>query len=418
MHIYDILRSLVTNALLIALLFTLAQPKCQKRTLWAVFVAIVAMDLAMNAFFYLRADYTTLAALDIVFFILVGAATKPLFHENASQWLFNCFTTMNIYAVAVLVSYYLCDFFPQPHYAMTVLRAMIFFAAIFLFHKRLRPLYRQAAEHWGVYLFVAAGLFSNYAYYFVSGDDVQQTLTECFVPLMLLTLVTVLVYLSMFLSLRKTLRESAVREDNLKMQSDRELTRQRLALMDETVRQMSIAQHDRRHFNNTLLALLQQGETDKAAGFIRQQSAALPQKPQSYCRNVPVNAAISYYAQLAHGQGIRCELRLNIPETLSVDELSLTMAISNLMENAINAVSLLPAEKRELCFTAVHTGQLILQMTNPYEGEVTLDDEGLPLSSKEGHGKGTQSIYDFVKQCGGEVVYKIDGGIFEVRMMV
>ena len=202
------------------------------------------------------------------------------------------------------------------------------------------------------------------------------------------------------------------------MQSDRELTRQRLALMDETVRQMSIAQHDSRHFNNTLLALLQQGETDKAAGFIRQQSAALPQKPQSYCRNVSVNAAISYYAQLAHGQGIRCELRLNIPETLSVDERSLAMAISNLMENAVNAVSLLPAEKRELRFTAVHTGQLILEMTNPYEGKVTLDDEGLPLSSKEGHGKGIQSIYDFVKQCGGEVVYKIDGGIFEVRMMV
>ena len=372
----------------------------------------------MNAFFYLSGDYTTLAALDIVFFILVGAVTKPLFRETAAQWLFNCFTTMNIYAVAVLASYYLCDFFPQPHYATTVLRAMIFSATIFLFHKRLRPLYRQAAEHWGVYLFVAVGLFLNFAYYFVSGDDVEQTLMERFVPLMLLTFVTVLVYLAMFLSLRKTLRESEMREEHLKIQSDRELTRQRLALMDETVRQMSIAQHDNRHFNNTLLALLQQGETDKAAGFIREQSAALPKKPQSYCRNVSVNAAVSYYAQLAHGQGIRCELRLNIPETLSVDELSLAMAISNLMENAINAISLLPSKKRELRFTAVHTGQLIIEMTNPYEGEVILDDYGLPISSKEGHGKGTQSIYDFVKQCGGELVYEVVGGVFKVRMMV
>lgn len=418
MHIYDILRSLVTNALLIALLFTLAQPKCQKRTLWAVFAAIVAIDLAMNTFFYQRGDYTTLAALDIVFFILVGTATKPLFRETAAQWLFNCFTAMNVYAVAVLISYYLCDFFPQPYYAITVLRAIIFSAAIFLFHKRLRPLYRQAVEHWGVYLFVAVGLFLNFTYYFVSGDDVEQTLTDHFMPLMLLTLVTVLVYLAMFLSLRKTLRESAMREENLKMQSDRELTRQRLALMDETVRQMSIAQHDRRHFNNTLLALLQQGETDKAAGFIRQQSVALPQKPQSYCRNVPVNAAVSYYAQLAHGQGIRCELRLDIPEILSVDELSLAMAISNLLENAINAVSLLPVEKRELRFTAVHTGQLILEMTNPYAGEVTLEESGLLSSKKEGHGKGSQSVAGFVKKCGGELMYETDGGVFKVRMMV
>lgn len=418
MQLYDILRSLVTNALLIGLLFTLAQPKCRKRMLWAVFAAIVAVDLAMNAFFYLRSDYTTLAALDIVFFVLVGTATKPLFHETTAQWLFNCFTTMNIYAVAVLVSYYLCDFFPQSYYAMIVIRAMLFSAAIFLFHKRLRPLYRQAAEHWGVYLFVAVGLFLNFAYYFVSGNDVEQTLTDGFVPLMLLTLVTVLVYLAMFLSLWKTLQEAAMREENLKMQSDRELTRQRLALMDETVRQMSIAQHDSRHFNNTLLALLQQGETDKAAGFIRQQSAALPQKPQSYCENVPVNAAVSYYAQLAYQQGIRCELRLDIPENLSVDELSLAMAISNLMENAINAVSFLPAEKRELYFTAVHTGQLILEMTNPYEATVTLDENGLPASKKEGHGKGSQSVFDFVKKCDGELVYETDDGVFKVRLMI
>lgn len=418
MQLYDILRSLVTNALLIALLFTLAQPKCRKRTLWAVFTVIVAADLAMNILFYLRGDYTAVALLDIVFFILVGAATKPLFRETLMQWLFNCFTAMNVYAVAVLISYYLCDFFPHPLYAITVLRALAFAAAILLFRKRLRPLYRQAAEHWSVYLFVAAGLFANFAYYFVSGDDVEQALTDGFVPLMLLALVTVLVYLAIFLSLRKTLREAVLREENLKIQSDRELTRQRLALMDETVRQMSIAQHDRRHFNNTLLALLQQGETDKAADFIRQQSAALPQKPRSYCKNVPVNAAVSYYAHLAHQQGIRCELRLDIPEKLSADELSLAMAISNLMENAIAAVAALSAAKREIHFTAVYTGQLILELTNPYEGKLTLDENGLPVSQEEGHGRGSQSIADFVKKCGGELVYEIVGGVFKVRMMV
>lgn len=418
MYRYDVLRSLVTNALLIALLFTLAQPKCKKRTLWAVFVSVVTIDLAVNVFFYMRDDYTALAAFDLVFFVLVGAATKPLFRETAEQWLFNCFTTMNVYAVAVLGSYYLCDFFPHPYYAIILLRAMMFSAVIFLFHKRLRPLYRQAAEQWGVYLFVAAGLFLNFAYYFISGDDVEQTMTDRFVPLMLLTLLTVLVYLAMFLGLRKTLRASAMREENLKMQADRELTKQRLALMDETVRQMSIAQHDSRHFNNTLLALLQQGETDKAANLIRQQSAALPQKPQRYCCNVPVNAAVSYYTQLAHGQGIRCELRLDIPETLSIDELSLAMAISNLMENAINAISRLPAEKRELRFTAVYAGQLIFEMTNPYETTVIWDENGLPCSEKEDHGKGSQSVASFVKKCGGELVYETDGGVFKVRMMV
>ena len=196
------------------------------------------------------------------------------------------------------------------------------------------------------------------------------------------------------------------------------MTRQRLVLMDETVRQMSIVQHDRRHFNNTLLSLLKQGEVERAAELIRKQSEALPQKPQSYCQNVSVNAAVSYYAELAQQRGIRCELRLDIPEKLDIDELSLTMAVSNLMENAIAAVSALPVEKRTLRFTAVNAGQLILELMNPYEGEVLLDENSFPISRREGHGRGTQSVAKFVKDCGGEQAYEISGGVFKVRLMV
>ena len=419
MQFHDFLRSIVTNAMLVSLLFTLARPKCRPRTLLTALTAIVLLDLMLNVIFYLRNDYTTLGKLDILFFILVGAAVKPLFLETLVQWLFNCLTAMNVYAVTVILSYYLCGFFPYPVYAITALRFLLFAAAIFLFRKRLRPLYCQAAEHWSVYLFVAAGLFANFAWYFMSSDDVEQTLTEDFAPLLLLVVLTTLVYLAMFFSLRKTLRESALREENLKIQSDRELTRQRLSLMDETVRQMSIVQHDRRHFNNTLLSLLKEDAADKAASLIQKQSEAMPQKPQSYCQNVSVNAAVSYYAELARQQGICCVFRLDIPAKLHVDELSLAMAVSNLMENAIAAVSALPAElKREVRFNAVNTGQLILELCNPYDGEVLLDESGLPISHKEGHGKGTQSVANFVMKCGGELVYELSGGVFKVQMMV
>ena len=370
MQLYDILRSIVTNVMFLALLFTLARPKYRSRTLWAVLVAIVSLDVAMNAFFYLRYDYTMVGKLDILFFILVGIAVKPLFQERPMQWLFNYLTAMNVYASTVVVSYYLSDLFPYSQYAMTALRFVLFALVILLFRKRLSPLYRQAAERWSVYLFVAISLFANFAWYFLASDDVERTLAENTVPLLLLVLLTTLVYLAIFLSLRKTLREAALQEENQKIQSDRELTRQRLALMDETVRQMSIVQHDRRHFNNMLLSLLRQGEADRAVDIIRQQSEDLPQKPQSYCQNVSVNAAVSYYAELARQRGVRCELRLDIPEKIDIDELSLAMAVSNLMENAITAVSGLPMERRALRFVAVNAGQLIFELSNPYDGEV------------------------------------------------
>ena len=95
------------------------------------------------------------------------------------------------------------------------------------------------------------------------------------------------------------------------------------------------------------------------------------------------------------------------------------MAVSNLMENAIAALSALPAEMEPVVhFTAVNTGQLILEMSHPYMGRVLLDESGLPISGKQGHGRGTQSVADFVKKCGGELMYEVAGGMFKVRMMV
>ncbi len=404
--------------MLAILLFSLAQPRCRRRTLIAALVAIVTLDLALNIVFYLRNDYTTLGKLDILFFILVGAAVKPLFRETLMQWLFNCLTAMNVYAVVVVLSYYLCGLLPYPEYSITVLRFFLFAGVIILFRKRLRPLYRQAAEHWTVYLFVAASLFLNFAWYFIASSDVERTLQESVVPLLLMILQALFVYLAMFLSLKMNLRDAALREENLRMQADRELTRQRLSLMDETVRQMSIVQHDCRHFNNTLLSLLQQGDMEKATEFIQQRSDAFPPKPGCYCQNASVNAAVSYYAELARQRGINCELRLDIPEKLSVDELSLVMAVSNLLENAIHAVSNLPVEKRTVRMIAVNAGQLILELTNPYQGEVLLGSDGAPRSQRKGHGRGTQSVADFVHHSNGELTYQITGGIFKVRMML
>ena len=404
--------------MLVTLLFSLARPKYSRIILGLTIFIIVVSDVGLNIFFYLRSDYTTVGKLDIVFFIIIGVAIKILFQETIMQWMFNCLTTMNVYAAVVVLTYYLADLFPYPCYAITVLRVLLFAAVILFFRRYLRPLYRQVAKNWSVYLFVVAGLFMNMAWYFMASDDVVQTLNSNIVPILLLVLLEILVYLTVFLSLRKTLYEAMLQEENLKIYSDRELTRQRLVLMDEAVRQMSITQHDRRHFNNTILSLLEQGEIKKATELIRKQSEVLPQKPQSYCENIPVNAAVSYYVELARQRGIRCEIRLDIPDKLPVDELSLAMVVSNLMENAINAVFKMPNHREGVVrFMAVNTGQFILEISNPYEDEVLLDQNGTPISTEKEHGQGTQSVADFVNKCGGQLVYDISGGIFKVRIM-
>ncbi len=164
---------------------------------------------------------------------------------------------------------------------------------------------------------------------------------------------------------------------------------------------------------------MQNGNVEKAAALLRQQIAILPKKPVRYCENITVNAAVSYYAALSKGRRIRCDLRLNIPEKLPFSDLALSMTLSNLMENAIHACEKLdPQMECYLRVRAVYTGQFILEVENPYFGEVSLDENGYPVVRDEGHGWGGESVRAFVRENGGELLYQVENGVFNVRLLI
>ena len=223
----------------------------------------------------------------------------------------------------------------------------------------------------------------------LSGDDIVETLTVQAVPLLWLVIVTLAAYGSVFLGLKSVGAEYRLKQDKALLELSGETMKQRLSLMEEAVGQMCVVQHDQRHLNATLLELMQKGDVENAAALLRQQVAALPQRPVRYCDNITVNAAVSYYVALAEGRRIRCDLRLDIPEKLPFSDLDLSMVLSNLMENAIHACENLdPQAEHFLCIRAIYTGQLILEVENPYSGEVLLDENGYPIAREEGHGWG------------------------------
>jgi len=90
------------------------------------------------------------------------------------------------------------------------------------------------------------------------------------------------VYISIIHSLKTITEQYAMREENQKMQTEREYLQlaagnmsQRLELMEEVSAQNSRAAHDRRHFNNVLLELLEQGKSGEAASLLQNQNQTL-----------------------------------------------------------------------------------------------------------------------------------------------
>lgn len=420
----DILRAIVTDMMIIMLIFTMSTPKYKKKIIYISATGIlILINLGINLYFYLTGDYSAVVLTDIFMLLLISIVLKPLFKENITQWGFIYITVLNFYAATVFITYYLSDYFPNPHYANVVLRGVCLGMVVILFWKKAGPLYHQVKEYWHVFSILTCALLMNYLYYFLSGN-ILEMMDNNFMPILLLIFLTIFIYIGIFLSLKIIIQRYENREEYLNMQNERLLLqsttnemKHRLSLMDEAVKQMRVIQHDRRHFSATIMELLEQGKTKEALQLIQKQSAALPMSPQKYCDNVEVNAAVSYYVAMANEKGIECAIRLNIPEDINVDSLELAMVISNLMENAIQGVANL-SEKRKVKLVVLYTGQLILNIENHYQGIIKMDENGYPISEVENHGLGTQSIVFFAKKWNAELDYVISDNIFKVQMMI
>ena len=194
---------------------------------------------------------------------------------------------------------------------------------------------------------------------------------------------------------------------------------EKLKLMEDVSAQNSRAAHDRRHFNNVLLELLEQGQTGEAAALLQTQNQAVPKIGKTYCENPAVNAAVCHYAGIAEQAGIQTDISLDISNNLNVDTLEFSMVVSNLMENAIHSCAKLPKDIAPyIRFTCRSVGRLLLEMENPCATDSALDQSGYPIIRNEGHGIGSKSVAAFAKKYDAELLFKIENGVFRVRLLV
>lgn len=388
-------------------------------------LGILTVDLSVAVYCYLSGNLTLLSKLDIIIFTLLCFAVRPLFKDTFMQWLFSYLTVQNIGEAVVILSFIGSRRLPYPVYTNSLLRAIMFGFSLFILSRYVRPLYLQVVENWTAYFAVALGINVTFNYYVFSSDDIIVTLTEQAIPLLLVVFIGFTSYGSIFLSLKNLQRKFRIKEENQKIQAEKEYLKlaaanmsRRLELMEEASSCFMRAAHDRRHFNNVLIGLLENKKIDEAAALLKSNNQTAPRINRVHCDNPAVNAAVCHYAELAEQTGIPVYLSLDIPIDLNVDSLELSMVVSNLMENAIQACARLAGGTSQyLRFTCRNAGRLLLDMENPC-ANAALDNDGYPIANGEGHGIGTISVIAFVKKYDGELLYKIENGVFRVRLLV
>ena len=166
-----------------------------------------------------------------------------------------------------------------------------------------------------------------------------------------------------------------------------------------------------------IAALAREGNAEAILNFVAESSALDPlTAPAHYCSDPILNATLTAYLSRAENSGITIDLHLAIPEILPVDSAELSICFANALENAIKACEELPRNERKIILRCIHKPAFMFEIENPYKGRITFGRNGLPISTKTGHGLGTRSIMAFCEKHNAFYDFSVEGGWFRVMI--
>lgn len=226
-----------------------------------------------------------------------------------------------------------------------------------------------------------------------------------------------LLFLLVYFKQYEEKRETEQRSHILEMQ--REQYKREIEAQKRSANALSLLRHDMRHFCVAISTYIDSGEYDKAKEYISGIISYVDRTAtHKFCKNEIVNMILSSYENVMEENRIDFKTSICIPERLPVSDVDLTSILSNSLENAIHAVLPLETEERHITLhLRTDDGKLLISLKNTFAEKPVLTD-GIPHSSKEGHGFGTQSIRYVTEKLKGNCQFSVKDDWFILRIVL
>lgn len=246
------------------------------------------------------------------------------------------------------------------------------------------------------------------------GITLNTTLLKLAISLLMVGFYSILMFL-----FSNTLKESEARHEVQLSALQLSALKSRMETVKATEDIIRMDRHDLRHRLQVVTELVSRGDTETALDFLDAAQKRLDeQKEVHWCRPPILDAVFSSYFDQAQRKNIQVKAKISLPDTLPIDEGELAIVLANALDNAIQANIQLPYKQREICCKMVATPSVMLELSNPFDGKVTFDDQGLPATQKEGHGLGVQSISAFCRKSGAVCQFEVVDGWFRLRLVL
>lgn len=194
------------------------------------------------------------------------------------------------------------------------------------------------------------------------------------------------------------------------LQSQKEFYEARLVHEEET----RALRHDMMGHLKTLSSLLDSQNTTEARsylyGILRQHDTPAA---EVFSSNPYINAVLGSYACRCRENHIELAYHIDIKDC-ELPATELCLILNNALQNAFEAVMMLPEPEQKIKVTAaVHHHMLLLRVSNPFHGTLRTKND-LPSTTKTGtdHGYGLSNIRRAAERRGGSMEYHTHGGSF------
>ena len=182
--------------------------------------------------------------------------------------------------------------------------------------------------------------------------------------------------------------------------------------------EVRILRHDLRLFLSTLAVCVETDDKDTARHIINSYTEQVERsKAKRFCANDTINYVISDFFAKCEAHEISFNNSVGI-DKISVDEILFSSILQNALDNALNAVLELPPEQRTIHLVIrMINGKLLLSVKNSM-GKKAVFSDGHPISTKKGHGYGTQSMRYLTEKLGGNCQFTTNDEYFITRVII
>ncbi|MCI1821451.1 sensor histidine kinase [Megasphaera sueciensis] len=412
-------RGLSTAFLLYVLLFILAQPKYGRKVNTFIVILLVTIGGVIDFWFYQTADFTNLTKTLIVFYLLQFAVLKPFFKDSWLQWIFCYVTVINLHSCILIISFLWSHFLPYPYITTIFGRIFLLGITIWLVQYYLKPQCLKLVNYWARFSFVVVIICCNYIYYFLHTKDMVQDMAVDCIPLLLLVILTIIVYCSIFWAMKDIIGLYFLQEEKFLIEQQAKAFELQLANYNRFVEQARQTQHDLHHHNAVLGQYLAGKYIEEAKQYLQDcEKIIIYSNIKRYCRNQAANAVLFLYASRIQELGVSYKVDTDIPDNIPLTSPETGALLANVLENAMESC------QRSLiqnCFikviAEVKDEKLFIQISNTSTVPVIFEND-MPQSLKNEGGMGTRSIRYIVEKYSGSIRFKVENGIFLTQIII